>query len=178
MSAQVLVRFTEDLMNPISQLQPATFAEFEQATARGNIVAVTRTIAAETISPVDAFVNVANGARYAFLFESVEGRTSVGNYSFLGADPYMIVGGRGQETTVEKNGVIETLPVCLTEFLRGHFSENKLANGAEAGPLAGGAVGYLGYGAANWFEPALNRIAEYPGESSPGLRADDALLMF
>jgi anthranilate synthase component 1 len=167
------------MSSKISHLQPASFAEFEQVIARGNVIAVTRTIAAETISPVDAFVTVANGARYAFLFESVEGRTSVGNYSFLGADPYMIVAGRGQETTVEKNGVIETRPVCLTEFLRCHFSENKLANGAEAGPLAGGAVGYLGYGAANWFEPALNRIAEYPGESSPGnLPADDALLMF
>jgi anthranilate synthase component 1 len=163
----------------ISQLQPATFAEFEQLTARGNIVAVTRTIAAEALGPVDAFVKVANGAPYAFLFESVEGRTSVGNYSFLGGDPYMIVRGRGQETTVERSGVTETRHECLTEFLRRHFSENKLANGAEAGPLAGGAVGYLGYGAANWFEPALNRIAQYPGKSSPNnLPADDGLLMF
>ena len=166
-------------MSSISQLQPSTFEEFEQYTARGNVVAVTRTIAAEAISPVDAFVNVANGARYAFLFESVEGRTSVGNYSFLGANPYMIVRGRGQETTVEINGVTETRPVCLTEFLRCHFSENKLANGVEAGPLAGGAVGYLGYGAANWFEPALNRIAEYPDQFAPdNLPADDGLLMF
>ena len=166
-------------MSSISQLQPASFAEFEQLTARGNVVAVTRTIASEVVSPVDAFVNVANGARYAFLFESVEGRTSVGNYSFLGADPYMIVRGRGQETKVEKNGVTETRHECLNEFLRRHFSENKLAGGAEAGPLAGGAVGYFGYGAANWFEPALNRIAQYPGQSSPGsLPADDALLMF
>jgi anthranilate synthase component I len=167
------------MSSTISQLQPASFAQFEQMSARGNVVAVTRTIAAEAISPVDAFVKVANGAPYAFLFESVEGRTSVGNYSFLGADPYLIVRGRGQETTVEKNGVTETHRERLTEFLRRHFSENKLANGTEAGPLAGGAVGYLGYGAANWFEPALNRIALHPGQSAPdNLSADDGLLMF
>lgn len=57
----------------ISQLQPATFAEFEQDTKRGNVVAVSKTVSASLTNPVDAFVNVAGSARYAFLFESVEG---------------------------------------------------------------------------------------------------------
>ena len=161
-----------------SQLQPATFTEFEQETARGNVVAVYRTLAAEILNPVDVFVGVASGAAYAFLFESVEGRESVGTYSFLAADPYLIVRGRGKQTIIEKDGVSETRDECVTDFLRRHFSENKLANAV--GPLVGGAVGYLGYGAANWFEPALNR-SEPSGErsSSPvNLPADDALLMF
>lgn len=166
------------MSSTISQLRPATFAEFEQETARGNVVAVTRTVAGEIMNPVDAFVKVAAGARYAFLFESVEGRESVGNYSFLGADPYMIVRGRGQETTIEKDGVIETRSECLIQFLRRHFSENRLANRAGAGPLAGGAVGYLGYGAANWFEPALNRNVQYSEQFSPDDVPNEALLMF
>jgi anthranilate synthase component 1 len=166
----------------ISQLQPPTFAAFEQETARGNVVAVSRTLAAEILNPIDVFMNVAAGARYAFLFESVEGNESVGTYSFLGANPYMIVRGRGQQTIVEKNGVHETRDECVTEYLRRHFSENRLANGAGLGPLAGGAVGYLGYGAANWFEPALNRAEQYHERASPSrLPAEDgdsALLMF
>ncbi|HUS13105.1 MAG TPA: anthranilate synthase component I family protein [Pyrinomonadaceae bacterium] len=162
-----------------SQLRPATFAEFEQETTRGNVVAVTQTVAGEIVNPVDTFVKVAAGARYAFLFESVEGRESVGNYSFLGADPYMIVRGRGLETTVEKDGIIETRHEDVIQFLRRHFSENRLANRVGTGPLAGGAVGYMGYGAANWFEPALNKAAPYSEQSSPGdLPAADALLMF
>ena len=89
---------------PISQLQPATFAEFEQETKRGNVVAVARTVSADAMNPVDAFVNVAGSARYAFLFESVEGGEGVAKYSFLGADPYMIVRGRGRRDDYRKRG--------------------------------------------------------------------------
>lgn len=157
-----------DLLIP--QLQPATFAEFEQDTKRGNVVAVSRTVSASLTNPVDAFVNVAGSARYAFLFESVEGREGVAKYSFLGADPYMIVRGCGDAMTIERDGAIETRSECVMEFLRRHFEQNRLARPSEDlqhVPLAGGAVGYLGYGAASWFEPALKKTA-----------GDDALLMF
>jgi anthranilate synthase component I len=165
---------------PISKLQPATFAEFEQDTKRGNVVAVARTVAPDSIDPVDAFVNVAGAARYAFLLESVEGAEGVATYSFLGADPYMIVRGRGEETTIEKNGATETRCECLTEYLKSHFQRNKLASRGDLGPFAGGAVGYLGYGAANWFEPALNREAsnDSTGDTPPDNQGEDALLMF
>lgn len=166
--------------SPISQLQPATFAEFEQETRRGNVVAVARTVAADSMNPVDAFVNVAGAARYAFLFESVEGGEGVAKYSFLGADPYMIVRGRGDETTIAIDGVIETRSECVTDYLRRHFQQNKLARRGDLGPLAGGAVGYLGYRAANWFEPALKRNAEADSQrnTQSGDRGEDALLMF
>lgn len=162
----------------VSQLHPATFAEFAQETKRGNVVAVTRTIAAASIDPVDAFVNVAGLARYAFLLESVEGGEVVAKHSFLGADPYMIVRGRGDETTIEREGVIETRAECVTEYLRRHFQQNKLANRGDPGPLAGGAVGYLGYGAANWFEPALKKGSDSPSQTESDERGEDALLMF
>ena len=163
---------------PISQLQPATFAEFEQEVKRGNIVAVARTVPSEDLNPVDAFVNVAGDARYAFLLESVEGGERVAKYSFLGANPYMIVRGEGNTTTIETEGETETRAECMTEYLRRHFSENKLASRVDLGPFAGGAVGYLGYQAAKWFEPALNKQGESHSAWSGGSQSDDALLMF
>jgi anthranilate synthase component 1 len=163
----------------ISQLQPSTFAEFQRQLNRGNVVAVTRTIADAFVHPVDAFVSVAGAATYAFLFESVEGKESVAKYSFLGADPYLIVRGRGELTTIERNGRIEMLHECVPDFLRRHFSKNKLADAAGGGPLAGGADGFLGYGAANWFEPALNRAAAVqPQTAAANPQTDEALLMF
>jgi len=162
----------------LSQLQPPTFHEFQRQAEHGNVLAVTRTIAGALVNPVDAFVSVAAVAPYAFLFESVEGKENVANYSFLGADPYMIVRGRGEVTTIEQNGKTETLQENVPNFLRRHFSENKLADSAAAaGPLAGGAVGFLGYGAANWFEPALNRTAA-PKHKVKLDERDEALLMF
>src|SRR6185295_16878320 len=145
-------------MNPfVSQLQPATFAEFEQDTKLGNVVAVTRTIAADSIDPIDpidAFVKVADSAPYGFLLESVEGGEIVAKHSFVGANPYMIVRGTGEATTIEREGVSETRAECMPEFLRRHFQQNRLASPGALGPFAGGAVGYFGYGAAKWFEPA------------------------
>lgn len=169
------------MSSPTSQLQPATFAEFEQESKCGNVVAVARTVSSSTVNPVDAYVRVAGAARYAFLFESVEGGEGVAKYSFLGADPYKIVRGRGNETIIERDGKTETRAEPVTDYLRRHFSEHKLANLADLGPLAGGAVGYLGYGAAAWFEPALRRNAGEESSSpnkSENSRSDDALLMF
>lgn len=132
------------------------------------------------MNPVDAYVCVAGAARYAFLFESVEGGEGVAKYSFLGADPYKIVRGKGDETIVERDGKSETTHERVTDYLRRHFREHTLANPEELGPLAGGAVGYLGYGAANWFEPALqkNGVASVRGIKAQGSQTDDALLMF
>ena len=163
-----------------SQLQPATFVAFQREAKRGNVVAVTRTVALKAMNPVDAFVKVAGESRYGFLFESVEGGEKVAKHSFLGADPHLIVRGRANETIIERAGVIETRDEPVTEYLRRHFRENKLASRADLGPLAGGAVGYLGYGAAKWFEPALNRQDhDYArGHSTGESQSDNALLMF
>jgi anthranilate synthase component 1 len=92
----------------------------------------------------------------------------------------MIVRGKGNSITIETEGEIATRDECLTEYLRRHFSENKLARRTDLGPLAGGAVGYLGYRAAEWFEPALNRLGHNSllEESSNGSRNEEALLMF
>jgi len=164
----------------ISQLHPATFAEFAQEAKRGNVVAVSKTFADDLLDPIDAFVNVAGAARCSFLFESVEGGEIVAKHSFLGAQPYMIVRGRGDQTTIEKDGVIETRNECVVEYLRRHFQQNKLASRDDLGPLAGGAVGYLGYGAANWFEPALKRNVDSQARKNiqNDERCDDAVLMF
>lgn len=158
-----------------SQLQPGTFAEFAQESKRGNVIGVSRTVSDELLSPVDAFVRVASDSRFAFLFESVEGGKGVAKYSFLGADPYMVVRGHGQYTTIERDGRTEERDECITDYVRRHFSKYKLAARHDLAPLAGGAVGYLGYEAARWFEPALNRVANI---SADGAAGDDALLMF
>lgn len=161
-----------------SQLQPASFEAFERDTQRGNVVAVTRTITDQSWSPVEAFMTVAGQLHYAFLLESVEGSEGVAKYSFIGADPDVIVRGRGDETVIDRNGVLETRSERATEFLQRHFRERQLASRSDLVPLAGGAVGYLGYRAANWFEPALQRHAASVSGPFDGSNADDALLMF
>jgi anthranilate synthase component I len=137
-------------------LTPATFEEFERETERGNVVPVVRTVLADLQTPVGAFLRIAGDAPYAFLLESIEGGERVARYSFLGANPWMIARGRGHQTIVETNGEREVCDQNAVTFLRDYFREKKLARRQGLAPLAGGAVGYLAYNAARWFEPVLN----------------------
>src|SRR3712207_2700943 len=86
------------------ELQPATFEDFVREAARGNVVPVVRSVLADLQTPVGAFLRVAEGAPYAFLLESVEGGERVARYSFLGANPEMVVRGRGARTFIEIGG--------------------------------------------------------------------------
>jgi anthranilate synthase component I len=155
-------------------LQPATFEEFERETARGNVVPVVRTILADLQTPVGAFLRVTADSRYAFLLESIEGGERVARYSFLGADPELILRGRGDSTIISRGGseTAEVRQVRAIDYLREYLSGRTLARRAGLAPMTGGAVGYLAYDAARWFEPSL--------EASLGARAserDDALFM-
>ena len=153
-------------------LQPATFEEFEREAARGNVVPVVRTVLADLQTPVGAFMRVAGGARYAFMLESVEGGERIARYTFIGANPEMVVRGRGDTTFVEQRGETDELRgVRATDFLRDYFRTRRLARRAGLAPMAGGAVGYLAYDAARWFEPTLEPSFKVSSGS------DDAVFM-
>ena len=167
------------------ELQPATFEEFEREAERGNVVPVVRQVLADLQTPVGAFLRVAASARYAFLLESVEGGERVARYSFLAAEPEMIVRGRGQQTIVERGDEREVLEgVRAPDFLRDYFRARKLARRPGLAPLAGGAVGYFAYDAARWFEPVLDVDTDEAGGDDGSASAteatprDEAVFMF
>jgi anthranilate synthase component 1 len=154
----------------MSTLVPATFEEFEQLTLHGNVIPVVRTVLADLETPLGAYLRISTGAGYSFLLESIEGAERIARYSFLGAHPYMVVRGRGDTTWIQTGTKSERRQgVRAVDFVREHFRGRTLAALPHIAPLAGGAVGYLGYGAARWFEPALRQSAS---------EEDDAFLMF
>ena len=154
-------------------LQPATFEEFAEETRRGNVVPVVRAVLADLQTPVGAFLRVAGRASHAFLLESVEGGERVARYSFLGSDPELIIRGRGDSTVVERRGLAPEVykGAHATDYLRAYFASRRLARRPGLAPMAGGAVGYLGYGAARWFEPVLGQDPRAAGGH------DDAVFM-
>ncbi len=154
-------------------LTPSTFEDFELAAQCGNVVPVVRSVLADLQTPVGAFLRLAGDAPYAFLLESIEGGERVARYSFLGANPWLVARGRGAETIVETNGNREVLQQNAVEFLREYFAGKTLARRAGLAPLAGGAVGYLAYDAARWFEPVLDL-----NRNAPPSKANDAVWMF
>src|SRR6185312_15268134 len=163
----------------MKRLVPATYEDFEREAGQGNVVPVVRTVLADLQTPVGAFLRIAGDSPYAFLLESVEGGERIARYSFLGTDPEMIVRGHGPLTFVERNGKREILSVRAVDFVRDYFRERVLARRSGLAPFAGGAVGYLAYDAASWFEPALEKDDELSAsETQPLDLPTDALWMF
>jgi anthranilate synthase component 1 len=154
----------------MNHVTPSSFEEFEIAATHGNVVPVVRTIAGDFQDPVAAFERVATGAPYSFLFESVEGGESLARHSFIGIEPHLIVRGRGNQTFIETAGATKVLQSSAHAFVAEYFRAKTLASTAGLPPLAGGAVGYLGFQATQWFETAF--------ANEPDPANDDAVWMF
>ncbi|HSE23603.1 MAG TPA: anthranilate synthase component I family protein [Pyrinomonadaceae bacterium] len=155
------------------ELQPSSFEAFEREARQGNVVPVVRSVLADLHTPVGAFMRIAANSTHSFLLESVEGGERIARYSFLGVDPEMIVRGHGLQTIVERNGKAESILAVATDWVREYFKTRVLARRSGLVPFAGGAVGYIGYDAAEWFEPALRQ------DKTQALNAPlDAIWMF
>ncbi len=80
--------------------------EFKKKAGQGNLVPVYREMLADMLTPVSAFLKIDSG-RYSFLLESVEGGEKWARYSFLGADPSVIVRTSGNKGFIETKGSTE-----------------------------------------------------------------------
>src|SRR5438874_7416371 len=135
-----------------------SFDDFKELARRGTFVPVCKEIVADLLTPVSAFLKIAEHADYAFLLESVEGGEHVGRYSFLGKDPFLILRARNALTTIEQNGQVTESERPFIETLRALMANFRSPFVPGLPRFTGGAVGYLGYGASSWFEPILGDL--------------------
>jgi anthranilate synthase component 1 len=132
-----------------------TFEEFSELATRGTFVPVCREIMADLLTPVSAFLKIAEHSDYAFLLESVEGGEQVARYSFLGKDPFLVVRGRDGHVSLDQAGVRTDREGPFIEVLRELMAEFTAPEVAGLPRFTGGAVGYFDYDAAEWFEPSV-----------------------
>jgi anthranilate synthase component 1 len=162
-------------------MKQTSFDEFKALAARGTFVPVCKEIMADLLTPVSAFLKIAGHADYAFLLESVEGGEHVGRYSFLGKDPFLVlradIDGRA---TVERGGVTTALDEPLVSALRRLMADYRAPAVPDLPRFTGGAVGFLGYDAAAWFEPVPLAAGAGSSESQPaaGFMVFDTVLAF
>ncbi|MBA2303440.1 MAG: anthranilate synthase component I [Acidobacteria bacterium] len=110
---------------------------------------------ADLLTPVSAFIKIAEHSDYAFLFESVEGGEQVARYSFLGKDPFLVLRARGRQTVIDRSGVTTSSDEPFVDVMRRLMAEFRAPFVPGLPRLTGGAVGYMGYDASPVFEPAL-----------------------
>ena len=154
-----------------------TFEEFVDLAKRATFVPVVKELVADLLTPVSAFLKVAEHSDYAFLLESVEGGEHVGRYSFLGKDPFLILRGREGQTVIEKAGVTTNAEQPFIDTLRSLMNSFQSPFVPGLPRFTGGAVGYLGYDTAAWFEPTTKRQAD-AGDGATLARDDAGFMLF
>ncbi len=156
----------------MSKLTPATYEDFLSLAQRGTVVPVVKTVMADLLTPVSAYLKIEGHSPQAFLLESIEGGEKIARYSFLGCAPHTIVRARGQEIVIERvDGRRERREGRMLEVLREMMRSERPVKLAELPPFSGGAVGYFGYDAVQWFE-------RVPHKAPDDLKLDTAVVMF
>jgi anthranilate synthase component 1 len=170
-----------------------SFTEFKRLATRGNVVPVYRTIVADLLSPVSAFLSLSpqhgrgsNLHSHSFLLESVEGGERVGRYTFFGVDPFQIVSCRGDRITVQagkseaptsgRRRVGRKAPRQeetgnVFEFLRGLGRRYHSVDVSGLPPFTAGAVGYVSY-------EAVRMLERLPPRVPADVDLDDAVFMY
>ncbi|MEI6667946.1 MAG: anthranilate synthase component I [Acidobacteriota bacterium] len=157
-----------------------TFEQFVEWAQRGTFVPVCKEIMADLLTPVSAFLKIAEHSDYAYLLESVEGGEQVARYSFLGKDPFLIVRAVDGAVTLERGGTTTTSDEGYVPTLRRVMAEFRSPYIPGMPRFTGGAVGFMGYDAVSWFEPVT---LQPPAESDPvvdqaGFMLFDTVLAF
>jgi len=139
-------------------MQPS-LEEVKKLRAQGNVIPVYKSVIADFLTPVSAFLKLEKDRTHAFLLESVEGGETIARYSFLGSDPFLILHYRDGQ------------PANFMQNLRATMARYKSVNVPNLPPFTGGAVGYFGY-------DMVRTIEDIPNTGIDDLGIDDAVLMF
>jgi anthranilate synthase component 1 len=147
------------------------FRQFAELARDATLVPVVKSIPADLLTPVSAFLALAEGEPDAFLLESVEGGEKIGRYTFLGVRPHMRVQSRGTEVMVQRGRKIERRSGDIFTNLKVLLREHRTAQYEGLPPFTAGAVGYFAYDVVR----QLEKIGEHAQDD---LSVPDCVLMF
>ena len=103
------------------------FQQFRELARNATLVPVVKSISADLLTPVSAFLALAQDEPDAFLLESVEGGEKIGRYTFLGVRPYMRVQSRGAEVVVQRGRKLDRRDGSVFATLKSLLREHRVA---------------------------------------------------
>jgi anthranilate synthase component 1 len=151
------------------------FAEFRQDYEQGRGRLVWRRGIADLLTPVAAYLKLAEGKPNAFLLESVEGGASRGRYSIIGLAPDLIWRCRGGRAEINRHARAAPFAFAADDrpplqSLRALIAECRLDVPAGLPPMAGGLVGYLGY-------DMVRQMERLPDKNQASIDVPEALML-
>jgi anthranilate synthase component 1 len=147
------------------------YKEFSRLARDFTLVPVVKSVAADLLTPVSAFLAIAALEPDAFLLESVERGEQIGRYTFLGARPYLQVRARGEDVVLQRGRVREQRKDNALSVVKELLRQHRPATIPGLPPFTAGAVGYFAYDAVR----QLERIGDHAKDD---LSLPDCVLMF
>src|SRR5580658_5015067 len=147
------------------------YKEFVRLSRRATLVPVAKSISADLLTPVSAFLAVADGEPDAFLLESVEGGEKIGRYTFLGVRPFLRLESRGAEIKIEHGAKVERRTGDVFAIIKELLQQHRPAAMEGLPPFTAGAVGYCAY-------DIVRRLENIGEQASDDLDVPDCVLMF
>ena len=147
------------------------YNDFARMARNATLVPVMKSVMADLLTPVSAFLAIAAKEPHAFLLESVERGERIGRYTFLGAQPYMEVRASGDQITIYRGKRIEHRQGKVLETLKTLLRQHRPATFPGLPPFNAGAVGYFAYDAVR----QLENIGEH---AKADLDLPDCVFMF
>src|SRR5271157_5726020 len=121
------------------------YKEFARLSRGATLVPVAKSISADLLTPVSAFLAVAEGEPDAFLLESVEGGEKIGRYTFLGVRPFLRLQSRGAAIKIERGRKVEQRTGDVFAVIKELLLLHRPAAMEGLPPFTAGAVGYCSY---------------------------------
>src|SRR4030088_2094628 len=128
-------------------IQP-DFREFQRLAKQGNLIPVYDVFSADLLTPVSAYLRIAQGARYSFLLESletVESGDKIARYTFAGAHPEEVFRYAGGACVLESPDRMVWEERDPISFLRERIERFRPVRLPGLPPLVAGAIGYFSY---------------------------------
>jgi len=148
-----------------------SFAEFSKLAKQGNLIPVYDVFSADLLTPVSAYLRIAQGARYSFLLESVEGGEKIARYTFAGAHPEEVFRYANGACVLEGPDKVIWEEKDPVTFLRERIQRFKPVRLPGLPPLVAGAIGYFSY-------DMVRLIERIPKKLRDEIGLFDAVLMF
>jgi anthranilate synthase component 1 len=151
-------------------IQP-DFREFQRLAKQGNLIPVYDMFSADLLTPVSAYLRIAQGSRYSFLLESVEGGEKIARYTFAGAHPEEVFRYAAGACVMESRDRLVWEERDPISFVRERIERFRPVRLPGLPPLVAGAIGYFSYDMVRLIEQLPKRLRDEIG-------LYDAMLMF
>ncbi|MGB9203788.1 MAG: anthranilate synthase component I [Terriglobales bacterium] len=147
------------------------YKEFARLSRGATLVPVVKSISADLLTPVSAFLAVSDGEPDAFLLESVEGGEKIGRYTFLGVRPFLRLESRGAGIKIERGHKVDRRTGNVFDVIKELLQQHRPAAMEGLPPFTAGAVGYCAY-------DIVRRLENIGEHAADDLEVPDCVLMF